>query len=761
MASNARLPGVAQDKPVPYRPVAEFADSTTWEDMPKARIIPDPFESAISVIGKIRKALGEGRDTLEAAIGALRVHLSSPTRRASLAEVTNALGVLIDVLEKEHKEIKQDRSQPTISAVLSTLAHIPFQKRKLSMEIFRDFRPQDEASQHTYAYLIGRHGHLDKILTGLHDAIGWTTFSPNGDVVFCGSSSGVETWDCERKTVINRIPFEEHAEITDISPDGSQFAVAFEEFVDLRDLLTGQVLYHLEGPAGQVLSYSPNRDYIASASWDGSIQVWHVADATPSCARIEGRGHDEAVCELAFSSDGSKLLGGCADSTVRIWDIGGGHQGMPKVLRGHEGPVYAVAFSKDNTVILSGSADGTLRLWDTTTEEGSVLGGGLGTIVAAVFSPDGKLVASACINGTIHVWNLSETPNTATKIDDGLLDYKTGTYPRNSEPTTYIKACLALGCSSIPPYRQAPQRDRSPHILDIDHNTVMSNSSPAKVDFYDHFHTVNVPSLSRSNPYQQLPTDEKRPPSYSHDEFVEQHEHDSEHRCRHQRKCHGARLRRILLPVILAFTLLIGIITMHAVCFSNGGMVNSWGADGGVIGVWRGVASDGVPDVEPSAENLNKRIVDFSKLHIGTVTSVDDLAKRVATSPITKRQSGGAAPGNGSNEESAFTRNKLYLIVIFVGLLVVIILAIMLSAWCCKSTLLSDLAEDFWKLTLCPQVRLKIHCAVLATSARAVVVLHVSSVLAAVSVAKVLANSPSERGPHMDKRRFEDKPVFY
>lgn len=221
----------------------------------------------------------------------------------------------------------------------------------------------------------------------------------------------------------------------------------------------------------------------------------------------------------------------------------------------------------------------------------------------------------------------------------------------------------------------------------------MSNSSPAKVDFYDHFHTVNVPSLSRSNPYQPLSTDEKHPPSYSQDEFVEQHEHDSQHRCRHQRKCHEARLRRILLPVILAFTLLIGIITMHAVCFSNGGMVNSWGADGGVAGVWRGLASDGMPDVEPTTETLNKRIVDFSKLHIGTVTSVDDLAKRVASSPITKRQSGGV-PGNGNNEESAFTRNKLYLIVIFVGLLVVVILAIMLSAWCCKGMLMSHLSRD-------------------------------------------------------------------
>jgi len=44
-----------------------------------------------------------------------------------------------------------------------------------------------------------------------------------------------------------------------------------------------------------------------------------------------------------------------------------------------------------------------------------------------------------------------------------------------------------------------------------------------------------------------------------------------------------------------------------------------------------------------------------------------------------------ATGDNSSNgTESTFTKNKLYLIVIFVGLLVVIILAVMLSAWCCK-----------------------------------------------------------------------------
>ncbi|CAE6523963.1 unnamed protein product [Rhizoctonia solani] len=56
-----------------------------------------------------------------------------------------------------------------------------------------------------------------------------------------------------------------------------------------------------------------------------------------------------------------------------------------------------------------------------------------------------------------------------------------------------------------------------------------------------------------------------------------------------------------------------------------------------------------------------------------------DLAADVGTL-LWKRQS------SSSSGDTPFVKNKLYLIVIFVGLLVVLILAIMLSAWCCKSS---------------------------------------------------------------------------
>lgn len=48
-----------------------------------------------------------------------------------------------------------------------------------------------------------------------------------------------------------------------------------------------------------------------------------------------------------------------------------------------------------------------------------------------------------------------------------------------------------------------------------------------------------------------------------------------------------------------------------------------------------------------------------------------------------------------------FTKNKLYLVVIFVGLLVVVILAIMLSAWCCKGAFKNPLCCPCYLCACC------------------------------------------------------------
>ncbi|CCA75611.1 hypothetical protein PIIN_09602 [Serendipita indica DSM 11827] len=76
------------------------------------------------------------------------------------------------------------------------------------------------------------------------------------------------------------------------------------------------------------------------------------------------RGHTEVVETVAFSPDGSRIVSGSWDQTIRLWDAETG-QSLGEPLRGHTGVVNAVAFSQDSFLIMTGSADSTVRLSDT------------------------------------------------------------------------------------------------------------------------------------------------------------------------------------------------------------------------------------------------------------------------------------------------------------------------------------------------------------------------------------------------------------
>ena len=78
---------------------------------------------------------------------------------------------------------------------------------------------------------------------------------------------------------------------------------------------------------------------------------------------------------------------------------------LNKTLNGHSGNVRSVAFSPDGTRVVSGSADKTIKIWSATTGEVvQTLDGHSDTVKSVAFSPDGTRVVSGSYDKTVKIW---------------------------------------------------------------------------------------------------------------------------------------------------------------------------------------------------------------------------------------------------------------------------------------------------------------------------------------------------------------------
>jgi WD40 repeat protein len=161
-----------------------------------------------------------------------------------------------------------------------------------------------------------------------------------------------------------------------------------------------QQLMQLQGHDGGVLSvaFSPDGSKIVSGSDDKTIRVWDASTGIKMLPPL--RGHDDSIWSVAFSPDGSKIVSGSSDKTIRVWDASTGVEMLPP-LRGHDGMILSVAFSPNGSKIISGSSDKTIRFWDASTVLPPLRG------ILCRIPPDGSKIVSGSKDKTIRVWDAS------------------------------------------------------------------------------------------------------------------------------------------------------------------------------------------------------------------------------------------------------------------------------------------------------------------------------------------------------------------
>ena len=113
-----------------------------------------------------------------------------------------------------------------------------------------------------------------------------------------------------------------------------------------------------------ILSMTCWKDTIAAGLGSGDIVT---LDGITGIRTAILPGHTDRVDALAFLPDGTSLVSGSNDKTIKLWDVQTG--GLAKTFYGHTATVWSVSISANCTVIASGSSDKTIRLWDIQTEE--------------------------------------------------------------------------------------------------------------------------------------------------------------------------------------------------------------------------------------------------------------------------------------------------------------------------------------------------------------------------------------------------------
>ena len=141
-------------------------------------------------------------------------------------------------------------------------------------------------------------------------------------------------------------------------------------------------------------------------SHDGSLRVWNLKTGEQiGDAWLDG---ESTALTIALSLDGTKVVCGCVDGTVKLWDIDTG-----KVIAkwtGHTSYVDSVCWIQDGGRVMSGSNDGTARVWDV--ESGKTvltIETGLSEVEAAIYSPDMTMIGtggeSKDLKEFIKIWD--------------------------------------------------------------------------------------------------------------------------------------------------------------------------------------------------------------------------------------------------------------------------------------------------------------------------------------------------------------------
>jgi len=254
-----------------------------------------------------------------------------------------------------------------------------------------------------------------------HTGIVWgVAFSPDGQMLASVSSDKTaKIWDWRDGALLKSLDFPDQVVSVSFSPDGQTLAVGGvdEPQNQLRNAAIWTFSVDSWKPLLKIpeywnipaMAYSSDGSLLVGGGTSRNVQVWRTSDGTS----IFTLNHAHQVSDVAISPDGSTVATAtcattlndeCTEGSVWLWDL---HTGkLIKKLAGFPDIVESVAFSVDGSSLIAASRDGTIHVYATSDYQPQFEATPPGGNGILTLSPDGRLLATGGANGQVHLWKI-------------------------------------------------------------------------------------------------------------------------------------------------------------------------------------------------------------------------------------------------------------------------------------------------------------------------------------------------------------------